>query len=128
MERSQVAEPVRRSDTHFVLSRAISWISLGLTTAIVVGWAGLLSLHVRGRFIWSHWPRGGPEDPKLVGEGPHYAFAGYCTAALLVFVLLAAVAAAEQQGGRKAKTAALLTAVVSLLMFYFGPWVWWYLD
>lgn len=124
---------VHMAGAHRGLSRAVSWISVGLTSAIVLGWAGLFSLYIRGRLIWGHWPRGGPEDPKDVGEGLHYTLASYSTATLAictvaVFVMLAGLAAAEQKGGRPAKATAFVTGVVSVLMVFLGPWVGWYLD
>ncbi|MGB5375345.1 MAG: hypothetical protein WBN15_16290 [Polyangiales bacterium] len=120
-------------DAHRALGRAVSWISVGLTSAIVLGWSGLFSLYIRGRLIWGHWPRGGPEDPKDVGEGLHYTFAGYSTLAVAIctlaaFVLLAGLGAAEQKGGRAAKATAFVVAWASVLMFLLGPWVSWYMD
>jgi FtsH-binding integral membrane protein len=121
------------SDARNVLNRVVRWMSLGLTGAIVLGWAGLFSLYVRGRWIWGHWPRGGPEDPKDVGEGLHYTLAGYSAATLAictvaVFVVLAVLAAVEQKGARSAKVVALTTAILSVLMVRFSPLVWWYAD
>ncbi len=120
------------NDAHLGSNRIVWWISVGLTAGMVLGWAGLLSLYVRGRLIWGHWPRGCMEDPKNVGEGFHYMLAGYSTATLGICAvgvfLVFPVLVVEHKGSRSAKTIALVTAVASILMIFIGPWVSWYMD
>jgi hypothetical protein len=106
---------------------------MALTSGIALGWAVLLSLYIRGRLVWGHWPRLSAEDPKDVGEGLHYTLAGYTTATmaictLAVFVILAGLGTIEQKGCRTAKATAFAVAMTSVLMVFFGPWVSWYLD
>ncbi len=120
-------------DAHPVLNRALLWTCIALASGIALGWAGLFSLYIRGRLIWGHWPRGGPEDPKDVGEGLHYALAGYSTVVMAIctlatFVVPSGLSAMEQKGGRANKATALLVAIASVLMAFLGPWVGWYLD
>lgn len=121
------------SGTRTLLNGVLRWVTVGLTGAIVLGWTGLLSLYIRGRWIWGHWPKGGPEDPKAVGEGLHYTLAGYSAAtaaicSVAILVLLAALAAGEQKGWRSTKIVALTTAILSITMLELGPVLWWYMD
>ena len=84
--------------------------------------------------MWGHWPRGGPEDPKVIGEGLHYTIAGYSTATmatctlLALFVALAGLTAKEEADGRTVEATTLVLAVLSVLMLFLGPWVSWYFD
>jgi hypothetical protein len=75
------------TDVHRSWNSAVSWTCIALTSAIVLGWAVLLSLYIRGRLIWGHWPRFSADDPKDIGAELHYTLAGYSTATMAICTL-----------------------------------------
>lgn len=124
--------PVSQTSSTTRSPRPVKWLMYGLTGVVLAGWLGLLSLYFRGALLWGHLPRGGPEDPKLVGE-LHYSLVTYGAAAMVIatlaiFVILALLSAFEQQGARSSKKVAFIAAVLSVTATYATPVFWWFMD